>query len=325
MKAVVILAVIIGCALATKDYEGMFRQWMREYGKTYPQREFTHRLAVFTSNAKFVERHNSLGESWTVALNEFADLSNEEFRSMYLMKPRLVQSTGTYQPGAEQITAIDWRKMGAVTDVKNQGQCGSCWSFGATAAHESCHQIYGASHTLVSMSEQQLVDCAGIAYGDLGCRGGLPDNAYRYLIATGGQETEANYPYTAARGTCVVNSTKFVGRITSYKDIPSKSEADLQTAVLNVGPVSVGIDASGASFQLYKTGVYCPTRCSEDTLDHAVTVVGQDTGSDGDYYIVKNSWGVTWGQKGYLWMCANKNNNCGIATNASYPEGCADM
>jgi len=175
---------------------------------------------------------------------------------------------------------------------------------------------------LVSLSEQQLVDCSG-SFGNLGCDGGLMDSAFQYIKSNGGIDTEASYPYTARDGDCKFKKADIGATCTGYVDIQSGSEADLETAVANQGPISVAIDASNWSFQMYKSGVYNEPSCSSVNLDHGVLAVGYNATDSSDksvkYWIVKNSWGTTWGNKGYIWMSKDKNNQCGIATASSYP------
>jgi cathepsin L len=253
-------------------------------------------------------------------MNLFADLTVEEFRELYL-QPKInasaIPQTNVHDDEDISLTddTVDWRTKGAVTGVKNQGQCGSCWAFSATGSIEGAYQI--AKKSLVSSSEQQLVDCSR-SYGNYGCSGGLMDSAFKYTIAVKGLDTETSYPYTARDGTCKFNPSNIGTTISSYKDVQKGSESAQQTAV-NAQPVSVAIDASHSSFQLYHSGIYYESRCSASQLDHGVLAVGYGTQSSSEYWIVKNSWGTSWGMSGYILMSKNKNNNCGIATMSSYP------
>merc|ERR1712080_348713 len=219
-------------------------------------------------------------------------------------------------------TEVDWRNKSIVTDIKDQKQCGSCWAFSATGSLEGQHAL--KTKKLVSLSEQNLVDCS-MKEGNHGCFGGLPDYAFKDVKDQGGIDTEASFPYTARTGKkCLYNSTTVGANLTSWVDVMKGSEADLQKAVATVGPVSVGIDASRPTFHFYKKGVYHDIQCSSVHLDHGVLAVGYGTaksedGKAKDFWIVKDSWGKSWGMAGYIKMARNKKNACGIATMASYP------
>ena len=210
--------------------------------------------------------------------------------------------------------SVDWRTKGVVTPVKNQGQCGSCWAFSATGSMEAQHAL--AKNKLLNFSESQIVDCDS---ADAGCGGGFMDDAFKYVISAGGIESEKAYPYLPEDEKCTFNASRIVAHFKGYQDVKGGEEG-LKQAVAQVGPVSVAIDASGMDFQLYKKGVYYSPSCSPTFLDHGVLVVGYGTTKNGtDYWVVKNSWGSSWGDNGYILMSRNRNNNCGIATEPSYP------
>jgi cathepsin L len=292
---------------------------MHEHDKAYSSEEFQTRYAIFKSNMDYVAEWNSRNSETVLGLNVMADLTNEEYQSIYLGTRvdltdagRLVEDVDDVVPTAD---TVDWRTKGAVTPIKNQGQCGSCWSFSTTGSVEGAYFL--STGNLVSLSEQNLMDCS-TSYGNQGCNGGLMDNAFRYIIANKGLDTEASYGYTAKDGTCHYTAANSGAHISSYKDVSAGSEAALLTAVTQQ-PISVAIDASHNSFQLYKSGVYYEAACSATRLDHGVLAVGYGTDGSSDYWIVKNSWGTSWGMQGYINMARNRNNNCGIATMASYP------
>jgi cathepsin L len=297
-------------------------RYMKDHSKVYEHDEFEHRYSAFKDNYDFVQNWEG---DFGVGLNAFADLTNAEFNAMYKGLSIIATPMAVDTVPLPQIPAsVNWTAQGAVTAIKNQGQCGSCWSFSTTGSVEGCVEI--ASGKLVGLSEQNLVDCS-TAQGNDGCNGGLMDQAFQYIVSNGGIDTEASYPYTATGpNKCRYNSANSAATITSYTDIQSGSENALTSAAVNQ-PISVAIDASLNSFQLYTHGVYYAPGCSSSNLDHGVLVVGYgtDSSSSQDYYIVKNSWGTQWGMEGYIWMSRNRNNNCGIATSASYPTGCASV
>jgi C1A family cysteine protease len=209
---------------------------------------------------------------------------------------------------------VDWRQKNAVTPVKNQQQCGSCWAFSTTGSVEGAHAI--KTGNLVSLSEQQLVDCSG-AQGNQGCNGGLMDQAFQYIISNNGITTESSYPYTAQQGTCQTNVTS-AATISSFVDVTANSETSLMQAI-NVGPVSIAIEADQPCFQFYSGGILSDPSCGTQ-LDHGVLLVGYGTDSSTNtpYWIVKNSWGASWGESGYIRLIRNQN-ECGVAAEASYP------
>lgn len=321
MKVLIVLCAV--AVVTASNSDGEWELWKTKYSKNYETSlEELHRRTVWKANQKYVEEHNSNADTWgfTVSLNEFADMDGAEFAKMYngfLNVPRRQNSTNTYvSSGAPLADQVDWRKKGVVTPVKNQGQCGSCWSFSATGSLEGQHAI--KTTKLVSLSEQQLVDCSG-KFGNQGCNGGLMDQAFKYIASVAGDDTEQSYPYTAKDGSCHFNPANVGATDTGYKDIPSKDCASLKDAASKIGPISVAMDASHISFQLYHSGVYSSIFCSQTKLDHGVLVVGYGTTDSGeDYWIIKNSWGTSWGMAGYFNM-KMADNKCGICTQASYP------
>jgi cathepsin L len=313
-------------AIRTEEgYNLLFKQWSAKYNKVFTSAdEMLTRYNIFRTAVDFVDNWNQDEHGFAVALNEFADLTSEEFRAlMNGYKSELRGQSRDFRVVEEPVPtlpdSVDWRQKGAVTHVKNQGNCGSCWSFSTTGSVEGALGVANPSQ-LIGLSEQNLVDCSH--NGNMGCNGGLMDNAFKWIISNGFIDTEASYPYVGVQHSCTqTNPGRVKGaKMTGYKDVVP-GESNLQEAVANVGPISVAIDASHMSFQLYSHGVYYEPACSSTRLDHGVLAVGYGTDSGQAYWLVKNSWGTSWGMQGYIEMARNRNNNCGIATEPSYPTG----
>lgn len=322
---------------ADEEVRHLYEAWKLEHGR--PARgndgdgdDDLLRLEVFRDNLRYIDAHNAEADvglhGFRLGLTPFADLTLEEFRGRVLgfQQSRRRNDTADaevdddstgYQLRELQVpSAVDWRKSGAVTPVKNQGACGGCWAFSAVAAMEGINKI--ATGKLVSLSEQELIDCDRKSHG---CKGGRMDYAFQFVISNGGIDTEADYPYTGRDGTCnEAKKKKKVVSISSYSHVPANNEKALQMAVAKQ-PVSVAIEAAGRAFQLYTSGVFdgaCGTK-----LDHGVTAVGYGSTDAGkDFWIVKNSWGPKWGEAGYIRMRRNvaaPTGKCGIAMDAYYP------
>jgi hypothetical protein len=293
---------------------------MTDFDKSYAPEEFFYKYGVFKTNYDFVQAHNAANHTWEVELNKFADLTSAEFKILFNgYKPELrrgerseVKTLADLRIGAYPTGSLDWVSKGAVTGVKDQGQCGSCWAFSSTGSIEGA--VFLKHGHLTSLSEQQLVDCS-TSYGNAGCNGGLMDSAFKYVQANG-LCLESAYPYTAKNGACKSSSCapSTDSKITGYKDV-TRTENGLGAAV-DVTPVSVAIEADQSGFQLYKSGVFCGT-CGT-SLDHGVLAVGYGDEGTSPYWKVKNSWGTSWGEAGYIRMCRNSN-KCGISNEASYP------
>jgi cathepsin L len=321
-----VLAIAFGCALAfDAQLDEHWQLWKATHNKQYSNVEELVRRAVWESNLKIVQNHNLEADfgvhTYWLGMNAYADMTNDEFNRVMngynsTRQQRSSRRTFTFDSSVELPDTVDWRKEGYVTPIKDQGQCGSCWAFSATGSLEGQH--FAKTKQLVSLSEQNLVDCSK-KQGNMGCNGGLMDYAFEYIKVNNGIDTEKSYAYEARDGTCRFKSADVGATDTGYTDVTSKSETALQQAVATVGPISVAIDASHSSFQLYKRGVYNEPRCSQTQLDHGVLAVGYGTETGKDYWLVKNSWGTSWGTEGYIMMTRNKNNQCGIATASSYP------
>jgi len=289
--------------------------------------EHDHRFSIFKDNMEKIKKHNSnKNNTWWMGITQFADMTAEEF-GLHIHKGCYHGAKKTTSPNpftakdAKNGTApdaVDWTSKGAVTPVKNQGSCGSCWAFSTTGAIEGRCQI--STGTLTSLSEQDLVDCSK---ANNGCNGGLMDNAFAYVKKKGGICTEQEYAYKAKNELICHErwcATK-AGKITGYKDVTPNSEKDLMAAVAE-GPVSIAIEADQQTFQLYKGGVFKGT-CG-DELDHGVLAVGYGEDGGDKYWKVKNSWGASWGEEGYIRMIRGVGTDdgegqCGILKQPSYP------
>jgi len=303
------------------DLKTRFEAFKTQFEKTYTADEEEAAFNAFSLNDQKIQKYNSQDLTYTLGHNEWSDMTEEEFNSVMLSgyNPNDDREKdydySLLEPTEAPPTSKDWTTLGAVTPIKNQGQCGSCWAFSTVMGIEG--DLFVEQNKLISLSEQDLVSCDH--NGDQGCNGGLMDNAFKW-VEENGICTEAAYPYTSGTGTtgtCKTTCTPAV-KITGFKDVPQKDESALLTAV-NQQPVSVAIEADKSVFQLYKSGVLTSKTCGTQ-LDHGVGIVGFGTLSGTDYWKVKNSWGTSWGMDGYILMERNVN-MCGISQSASYPTG----
>ncbi|CAD6184471.1 unnamed protein product [Caenorhabditis auriculariae] len=330
---VLLLAGLVAASSAgslSRQIEAAMDKWddyKEMYEKEYEEGEEQDYMEAFVKNVIHIDNHNRehrLGRrTFEMGLNHIADLPFSQYRKLNgfrrVFSDRRQKNSSTFlAPFNVQVPdEVDWREKGLVTDVKNQGMCGSCWAFSATGALEGQHARKLGS--LVSLSEQNLVDCS-TKYGNHGCNGGLMDFAFEYIKDNKGVDTEDSYPYKGRDMKCHFNKKTIGADDAGYVDLPEGDEEKLKIAIATQGPISVAIDAGHRSFQLYKKGVYYDEECSSEELDHGVLLVGYGTDPEaGDYWLVKNSWGTGWGEKGYIRIARNRNNHCGVATKASYP------
>ncbi|KAI7742593.1 hypothetical protein M8C21_011931 [Ambrosia artemisiifolia] len=283
-----------------EEVNALYESWLVKHGKTYNALgEKDRRFQIFKDNLRFIDEHNSGDHSYKLGLNKFADLSNEEYRMMYTgvktvgdkkTLTKVKSDRYAFKSGDSLPEFVDWRDQGAVTAVKDQGSCGSCWAFSTTGSVEGVNKI--VTGDLISVSEQELVNC-DTSYNQ-GCNGGLMDYAFEFIIKNGGIDTEDDYPYTGKDGKCDKNKKNAkVVTIDSYEDVPVNDESSLKKAVSNQ-PVAVAIEAGGRDFQFYTSGIF--TGSCGTALDHGVLAAGYGTEDGKDYWLVKNSWGAEWGE-----------------------------
>jgi len=311
---------------------GEWKDWKEAFEKVYETaEEELERMEIWLKNMAHIEAHNfeyAMGKhTYSLGMNHYGDMTSEEFVKIHNgflhqeHKKRGFQGGEPYldhmNENIELPKEVDWRTEGLVTEVKDQGQCGSCWSFSATGALEG--QMMKHFNKLPSLSEQNLVDCSR-PEGNQGCNGGLMDAAFQYVKDVDGIDGEEFYPYEGRDdGPCRFDKSHREGDDSGFKMVPQGDEKALRHALAKVGPVSVAIDASNPSFQFYQDGVYYEPRCSPENLDHGVLAVGYGEEDGQKFWLVKNSWSDQWGDGGYIKMARNKHNHCGIASYAVYP------
>uniref|UniRef100_A0A3B3H3X3 Cathepsin 12 n=1 Tax=Oryzias latipes TaxID=8090 RepID=A0A3B3H3X3_ORYLA len=290
--------------------------WKSINGINYEER----RRAIWEENHRMINDHNQRfltgKRPFSMGMNKYGDLVSS-YVIQFLMRIFLQdRSTEFCKELKSEAGFVDYRNMGYVTEVKDQGYCGSCWAFSTTGAIEG--QIVKKTGQLLSLSEQNLVDCSR-PYGTHGCSGAWMASAYDYVLSNGLQTTDS-YPYTSVdTQPCFYDSRLAVAHIKDYRFIPQGDEQALADAVATIGPITVAIDADHASFLFYSSGIYDEPNCDPNRLSHAVLLVGYGSEEGQDYWIIKNSWGSSWGEGGYMRIIRNGSNTCGIASYALYP------
>lgn len=341
---VMLTSLIAGLSIRAHEIQNEhWNEFKRTYGKQYTnETEEFFRMHIFLENKDKIEKHNLKYDkglvTFTMGLNKYADLLYDEFYSLlngYSYNSPLKDDEPTYMTVSEEPeegidyksitnstlpTYVNWTELGAVTPAKEQGYCGSCWAISAVGAIEG--QSFLRNKSLKSLSAQNVMDCSK-SYGNEGCRGGFIRQAYRYVQYNGGINSEESYPYKGVDGTtCNFNKSKIAATVRGYVNLPRGDEATLKEAVANVGPLVVVIDNNRESLQFYKNGVYNDPECHSEVEygRHAVLCVGYGSEEKGaDYWLIKNSWGNTWGDEGFIKVSRNNKNHCGVANDVSYP------
>uniref|UniRef100_A0A0E0GZ11 Peptidase C1A papain C-terminal domain-containing protein n=1 Tax=Oryza nivara TaxID=4536 RepID=A0A0E0GZ11_ORYNI len=315
---------------AQLDAEAHFASFERRFGRTYRDAgERAYRMSVFAANLRRARRHQRLDPTATHGVTKFSDLTPGEFRDRFLglRRPSLEGLVGGEPHEAPILPTdglpddFDWREHGAVGPVKDQGSCGSCWSFSTSGALEGAHFL--ATGKLEVLSEQQMVDCdhecdaSESRACDSGCNGGLMTTAFSYLMKSGGLQSEKDYPYAGRENTCKFDKSKIVAQVKNFSVI-SVNEDQIAANLVKHGPLAIAINA--AYMQTYIGGVSCPFICGRH-LDHGVLLVGYGSAGyapirfkEKPYWIIKNSWGENWGEKGYYKICRGPHdkNKCGV-------------
>jgi len=323
MRLVIVLFALLAVALSRpkprSEEELDFYNWMADHKKVYNSKsEYDVRFQNWkTSKLRSEQKNKEQIGGATFGLTKFSDLTPEEFKAIYLTHtrdvPTNISSDDILHPLFTAPPTFDWRTRKVVTPVKDQGQCGSCWAFSVVENIESVWMIARRLTTIKPLSAQQIVSCDT---DDSGCGGGDPPTAYEYVIKAGGLETEQSYPYTAKDGRCEFKPANIYAKITSWKyatDPNSPNEGTMRDNFASWSPLSICVDA--AQWQDYTSGVFTHKQCGTN-LDHCVQAVGYDSVTNPPYWIVRNSWGTSWGEQGYIRL-EYGHNTCGLTDEAT--------
>ncbi|XP_030639656.1 cathepsin S [Chanos chanos] len=327
MLKALLIVVLCGASMALTDpnLDLHWQMWKKTHYKSYENEvEELGRRELWERNLNLITLHNleaSMGmHTYDLGMNHMGDLTKEEILQSFAgtQVPENLNRGPTAFVGTAGVPlpdSIDWREKGYVTDVKYQGGCGSCWAFSAVGALEG--QMKKTTGRLISLSPQNLVDCSS-KYGNKGCHGGFMTRAFKYVIDNRGIESDSSYPYVGVQQQCHYDPSQRAANCSSYNFVAQGDEQALKEAIATIGPISVAIDATRPQFILYRSGVYSDPTCTQN-VNHGVLAVGYGTLGGHDYWLVKNSWGTSFGDGGYIRMARNKGNQCGIASYACYP------
>ncbi|XP_060523576.1 procathepsin L-like [Cylas formicarius] len=311
---------IVDFAEQAADFVEQWIKFQLDYAKNYTKQESLFRFAIFKQNLKRIEKHNTKFlqglMTFKIGLNQFGDLTKEEFIQTLTANPSNLVSKRSINESHRTIRQVpeyfDWREQSAVGSVKNQGNCGSCWSFSAIGALES--QVYLKTGKMVSLSEQNLIDCAKDNINH-GCQGGWMANAFEYL-KNNYVTSDSEYSYVGVQQQCQINERQTKISIRGYQRVQGNEQV-LKEAVATIGPITAAMDAS--NLQFYSNGVYRDDECSPNYVNHGVLIVGYGNEAGRDYWLIKNSWGSSWGENGYFKIIRNRGNQCNLASYTMYP------
>jgi cathepsin L len=308
------LLLSLGAAGIVNSQEDVaFLSWMRSTNQLFTGDDYHLRLGIFLTNSRVVEEHNA-HYSYQLALNKFAALTSAEYRAILGLHD-ISCSINAYptQSAMRAPESLDWRQLGAVNDIRDQGNCASSWAFAAIVAAEGSYFVSSqGSKTLLSLSESNLMDCVSGCYG---CYGGLVDLAFQYVLTyqDGRFQSRLAYPYAPVKANCRFDSTKAAGDLKDFVAVVQGNEDDLALKCTKYGPIACLIDGSPASFQLYHSGIYSDKACHRETVQQGVGCVGFGKEDQTRYWILRNSWGSGWGESGYIRLIRGVN-MCGVAS-----------